>query len=148
MISRLRVLMYNVLVKIHPFILRRVYRMDIGKNVILSRRARLDRGINPKGIHIGDNSWITGEVIMLAHDYCRSLKTDTYIGKRCFIGTRSIILPGVKVGDEVIVAAGSVVTKDVPSHSIVAGNPAKIIRMNIRVDNRNKIIDQGEPVKK
>lgn len=68
---------------------------------------------------------------ILAHDACRSLKADVRIGSRCFIGTKAIIMPGVTIGDEVIVAAGAVVTKDVPSHTMVAGNPAKIIRENI-----------------
>ena len=45
-----------------------------------------------------------------------------------WIGGRVIILPGVKIGKGVVIGAGSVVTKDVPSYSIVAGNPAKIIR--------------------
>ena len=44
-------------------------------------------------------------------------------------------MPGVNVGDEVIVAAGAIVTKDVPSNCIVAGNPAKIIRTNIKMNN-------------
>jgi nucleoside-diphosphate-sugar epimerase len=55
------------------------------------------------------------------------------IGGRCFIGGGSMILPGVTVGDEVIVAAGAVVTRDVPPRSIVAGNPARIIRSDIEV---------------
>ncbi|MGB1311421.1 MAG: DapH/DapD/GlmU-related protein, partial [Leucothrix sp.] len=56
----------------------------------------------------------------------------TRIGKHCFIGCASIILPNVTIGDQVIVAAGSVVTKDVPSNSIVAGNPAKVIKSDIQ----------------
>jgi acetyltransferase-like isoleucine patch superfamily enzyme len=56
---------------------------------------------------------------------------DTYVGKFCQIGANSIILPGIRVNDHSIVAAGAVVTKDVPAHSIVAGNPAKVIRSDI-----------------
>lgn len=56
---------------------------------------------------------------------------DTYIGKQSIIGYASIILPGVRIGDNVIVGAGSVVSRDVPSNCIVAGNPAKIIKINI-----------------
>jgi acetyltransferase-like isoleucine patch superfamily enzyme len=62
----------------------------------------------------------------------RALHTDTFIGKNCFIGAHAIIMPGVRVGDECIVGTGSVVTKDVPAHSIVAGNPAVIVRSGIR----------------
>ena len=107
----------------------------LGGESLISRKATLDRGINPKGIHIGHHTRVTGGVLILAHDACRSLKTDTRIGDNCFIGTRSIILPGVTIGNEVIVGAGSVVTKDVPNNCIVAGNPAKIIQQNIHCDH-------------
>ena len=60
---------------------------------------------------------------------------DTHIGKNCFIAVNSIILPGVKIGNQVIVGAGSVVTKDVPNNCVVAGNPAKIIRTNIKMND-------------
>lgn len=50
------------------------------------------------------------------------------IGKRCWIGANAIILPGVTIGDNCVVAAGSVVTKDVPSNCTVAGVPARIIK--------------------
>ena len=52
---------------------------------------------------------------------------DTYIGDRCFIATRALILGGVKIGNECIVGAGAVVTKDVPDYAIVAGSPARVI---------------------
>lgn len=50
------------------------------------------------------------------------------IGKNSFIGARAMILPGVSIGDQSIVGAMSVASKDVPDHQIVAGNPAKKIR--------------------
>ena len=53
------------------------------------------------------------------------------IGDNVWIGYRAMILKGVTIGDNSVVAANSVVTKDVPSNSIVAGNPAKIIRTGI-----------------
>jgi len=55
------------------------------------------------------------------------------VGSRCFIGGGSVILPGVTIGDECIVAAGAVVFEDVPPQSIVAGNPARVLRGGIEV---------------
>lgn len=55
------------------------------------------------------------------------------VGARCFVGGGSIILPGVTIGDECIVAAGAVVSEDVPPRSIAAGNPARVLRTGIEV---------------
>lgn len=123
-----------------------VYGMDIGQNVKISRRAILDYSVNPRGIHIGDNSMVTGNVIILAHDHVRNYKANTYIGKNCFLGGGCIIMPGVKLGDSVIVGAGAVVTKDVPDNCIVAGNPARIIRKNIVLSDKVQIIYEGVKV--
>lgn len=57
--------------------------MDIGKNCHISWKAHLDKSVNPKGIHIGDNTWILNGAMILAHDHCRGLKADTYIGSDC-----------------------------------------------------------------
>lgn len=53
------------------------------------------------------------------------------IGDRCWIGCNSIILKGVTLGEGAVVAAGSVVTKDVPPRTLVGGNPARVLRENI-----------------
>ena len=130
--------------------LRYVRKIDIGKNCNISHRATLDRA-NPKGIHIGDNSRIMLDALIIAHDYSRGLKgniwCDTRIGHHCVIGGRSIILPGIELGNHVFVAAGSVVTKSFPSHSMIAGNPAKIIRTGIKISDKTQIEDFGELVK-
>ena len=108
-------------------ILRRVYGMHIGRGVKISLKAKLDTTY-AKGIHIGDDTYIAFDAAVLTHDMARGMMVDTKIGDRCFIGAKSIILPGVKIGDEVVVAAGAVVTKDIPSNKLVAGNPAKVIK--------------------
>ena len=58
-------------------------------------------------------------------------KKPVKIGKRCWIGVNSIILPGVTIGDNVIIGAGSVVTSDIPSNMIAVGSPARVIRKNL-----------------
>lgn len=45
--------------------------------------------------------------MILAHDHCRSLKADTYIGKNCVIGVRSIIMPGLSIGNQVVMGGGA-----------------------------------------
>jgi virginiamycin A acetyltransferase len=51
-----------------------------------------------------------------------------YIGHACWIADNVIILPGVNVGNGAVIGAGSIVTKDVPAFSVVAGNPAKVLK--------------------
>jgi acetyltransferase-like isoleucine patch superfamily enzyme len=119
-----------------------VYGYHIHKTAHLERGLNFDR-YNPKGIYIGKNTIVTSRVTILSH-YLIPVKekgifigenVDTVIGDDCVIGINAIILPGIKIGNEVVVGAGSVVTKDVPSNVIVAGNPAKIIKNNIVMDN-------------
>ena len=104
--------------------------MDIDKTAKVSPYARLDHTYS-KGIHIGKYSFVGGGSLILTHDYTRLKRYDTCIGEYCFIGMDAIILPGIHIGDHSIVGAGAVVTKDVPPHTIVAGNPARVIREGI-----------------
>lgn len=108
----------------------KIYGMDIHPNARISFGARLDK-TNPKGVHIGEDAFVASGAIVFSHDFARRLHADTYIGKRCFIGANAIIMAGVKIGDECIVGAGAIVTKDVSSNSIVAGNPAHVIKVGI-----------------
>ena len=123
----------------------------IGKNCYISRRAILDRA-HPKGIHIGDNTRVWLEAMILTHDFSRglleghSMWLDTYIGSNCVIGGRARIMPGVTIGNHVFVGGGSVVTKSVPDHCIVAGNPARIIRTGTVINDDGQIIVSGEKV--
>ncbi len=134
---------------IYIWYLIKIRKYNIGKNCIISWRASLDRA-NPKGVHIGDYSRVMLEALIIAHDYSRGLThsmwTDTYIGHHCVIGGRSIILPGVKLGNHVFVAAGSVVTKSFPDHCMIGGNPAHIIRKGTIITDRTQIEDPGELV--
>ena len=94
------------------------------------------------GITLGDRCVISADVRLLTHDFSMDRVAERRlgiqdielvrsapieIGDQAFIGMNSIILPGVTIGAGAIVGAGSVVTKDVPSDTIVAGNPAIVI---------------------
>lgn len=96
----------------------------------------------PYLITIGDNTTISFDVVFCTHDgstrVLRNLATNyeekqtviygkIKIGNNCFIGCRSIIMPGVTIGDNCIIGAGSIVTKDIPSNSVCAGQPCKFI---------------------
>lgn len=104
----------------------------LSKNVFVGRGVTIDPTYYWL-ISIGENSSLTNGVTILAHDAStRNLSKYTkvgrvLIGKDTFIGAKSIVLPGVKIGDNVIIGAGSVVTKDIPSGSVAAGNPAVVI---------------------
>ena len=124
------------------FLYRRVYGMNIGHEVRISMGARLDK-TNPKGIHIGDFTAITSGAAILTHDFDNRLHTDVYIGRNCFIGYGAIVLPGVRIGDSVIVTGNSVVGRDVPSNSIVMGNPARVVESNIVTGPWGIRLDKG-----
>lgn len=115
--------------------------MDIKKSAVVSFGVKLDK-TNPKGIHIGEEAAIASGTIIFTHDYCRDLHQDTYIGNRCFIGSNAIIMCGVHLGEEVVVGSGAIVTKDIPSHCMVVGNPARIIREGIHVGKHGRLLNE------
>lgn len=122
----------RIIVETYRFIYTRVWGMDIHPTAEFSLSAKFDKTF-PKGVHVGANSYVAFESRILCHDRTRGLYLHTRIGENCFIGGRSLILPGVEIGDNCVVGAGSVVTKSVPPRSVVAGNPAKILRSDIEV---------------
>jgi virginiamycin A acetyltransferase len=81
-------------------------------------------GLSTYPFHIFGGGWerVTPET------HARQRKGDTVVGSDVWLGYESLILPGVHIGDGVIVAARSVVVSDVPPYAIVGGNPAKLIR--------------------
>ncbi|TNE34197.1 MAG: acyltransferase [Alphaproteobacteria bacterium] len=109
---------------------RKVWGMTIGRGTRISGKAVLDF-TNPRGIKIGDFTIVTPGARIFTHDFVGEKHVDTHIGSYCFIGANALVMPGVTIGDHCVVAAGAVVVDDVPGNSMVAGNPARVIRNNI-----------------
>ena len=138
LLTQLRIKLRGVVFWYKRFVANKLYGAHLHKTVRCSRSTTIDKN-NSKGIYISEYTYLAGNAIVFAHDYCRSMYKETHIGKKCFIGARSIIMCGVTIGDEVIVGAGAIVTKDVPSNCIVAGNPARVIKENIHTRNYGKL---------
>lgn len=106
--------------------------ITVGKNVFINACCHFqDQG----GITLGDNCLVGHNVVFatLNHGFAPEerqsmLPAPIVVGRNVWIGSNSTILQGVTIGDNSIIAAGSVVTKDVPANAIVAGVPARFIR--------------------
>lgn len=142
-IVAVRGLLRPLATNIHRLYLNKVWGMHIGEDCQISLSAKMDK-TNPGGIYVGDSSAINFGASVLAHDYTRRLRVDTRIGKECQIGAHSFIFPGVTIGDNCIVAPASVVMKDVPPNSLVAGNPARIMEKGIRTGRWGILLDLVE----
>lgn len=108
-------------------------KLSIGKGTVIGDRCVLDAR---NGIEIGNNVNFSTNVQIWAeqHDhrdeYFRSIGGDDFkviIGDRVWLGPNTVVLHSVKIGEGAVIAANSVVTKDVPAFSVVAGIPAKVI---------------------
>ncbi|WP_199618152.1 acyltransferase [Paenibacillus alkalitolerans] len=107
--------------------------IEIGDHTFINRRSEI---MCKKLVKIGRNCAISWDVSIMDTDYhCIEGSTPTkptVIGDNVWIGNKSIILKGVTIGTGAVVAAGSVVSKDVPAYALVAGVPAKLVKTNVR----------------
>lgn len=111
---------------------------DFGKNIQVGERVFINACCHFQdhgGVTIGDGCQIGHNVVFatLNHGIAPQDRSHTYpdpivLEKNVWVGSNATILPGVAIGDNAIVGAGAVVTKDVEANTIVGGNPAKLIR--------------------
>ena len=123
--------------------------VEIQKNAFIGKNCKIStHTFICEGVHIEDNVFIGHNVTFINDKYPRSVNADgmmqseedwmvveTFVKKGASIGSSATILCGVTIGENAIVGAGSVVTKDVPANTIVAGVPAKVIK---KVDEKTK----------
>jgi acetyltransferase-like isoleucine patch superfamily enzyme len=116
--------------------------VEIQKGVKIGKRCKISsHSFICEGVEIDDEVFIGHNVTFINDNYPRSTNKDgslqndsdwqllkTKIGKRASIGSSVTILGNIKIGEGAVVGAGSVITKDIPPWTIVAGNPAKILR--------------------
>jgi acetyltransferase-like isoleucine patch superfamily enzyme len=106
--------------------------ITIGENTFINTGAIIS---SRKGISIGKNCNIANEVIIMDDDFHdvkvreeKSAKAEISIGDNVWLATRVMVLKGVSIGEGAVIAAGAVVTKDVPPYVLAGGVPAKIIK--------------------
>lgn len=116
-------------------IYRRMLRMRVGKQTSFALMVMVDVFF-PERITVGDNTIIGYNTTILTHEYLihEYRLGNVHIGSNVMIGANTTILPGITIGDGAVVAAGSVVHKDVPAGAFVGGNPMQLIRSDTRAN--------------
>ncbi len=108
--------------------------VHLGKNVYFNFNATL---VDDTHIYIGDCTMLGPNVVIATagHPILPELREKAlqfnlpvHIGKNCWLGAGVIVLPGVTIGDNTVIGAGSVVTKDIPANVVAVGNPCKVLR--------------------
>lgn len=123
--------------------------VKIGKNCFISTRRW---GTEPYLITVGDNVQVTRDVAIHTHGGGQCIRREhpdfdvfgkVIIEDWAYIGASSQLMPGVTIGEGALVAAGSIVTKSVPPHTVVGGNPARVICTTEEYYEKNKVFNVG-----
>jgi|SRR5690606_32064906 len=134
----IRGLYLRYLAKKNPIKYAKKMGVKIGKNnrIVSCRHGMF--GSEPYLVSIGDDCLFSGDIQFLTHDGSLDIfrkeipnafiYKPVKVGNNVFIGFRVTIMPGVTIGDNVAIGAGSVVTKDIPANCVAAGVPAKVLR--------------------
>ena len=110
------------------------HHVHFGKNIYANFNLTL---VDDTHIYVGDFTQLGPNVVLATagHPICPELREQAYqynapirIGRNCWLGANVVVVPGVTIGDNVVVGAGSVVTKDLPDCVIAVGNPCRILR--------------------
>lgn len=119
---------YSPSLRFKNWIYRRILGMKVGNSTAFALMVMVDV-LFPEKIHVGNNTIIGYNTTILTHEYLidEYRLGEVHIGSRVMIGANTTILPGVHIGDDAVIAAGSVVYKDVEAHSFVGGNPIQVI---------------------
>ena len=111
-------------------------KLSIGDYVCIGAEAVILMG----GNHTHRADWFSLYPFMDKIEEAYQSKGDTILEDGCWIGMRAMIMPGVTVGEGAIIAANSVVTKDIPPYAIVGGSPAKVIRTRFSDDVTSRLL--------
>ena len=135
---------YTPLLRVKRWIYRRVLGMKVGETTSFALMVMPDVFF-PERITVGRNSIIGYNTTILTHEYLiREYRLgDVVIGDEVMIGANCTILPGVVIGDGAVVAAGSVVHRDVAPGSFVGGNPLRELRRAADRDGGNDAVPPG-----
>lgn len=126
------------------------HHVHFGKKVYANFNLTL---VDDTHIYVGDYTMFGPNVVLAtaAHPILPELREKGYqynapihIGKNCWLGAGTIVLPGITIGDHSVIGAGSIVTKDIPSHVVAVGNPCKVLR---KIDEKDKqFYFKGKPI--
>ena len=126
----------NLVISRRGFI-ERPKQVRFGNDVFINKYYQFHTGCSDATIIIGDNVWVGMDVCFVCSTHeigdkiqraGKRLYKDIVVGKGCWIGARTTILPGVTIVEGCIIAAGSIVTKDVHANTLYGGAPAKFIK--------------------